>query len=355
MAGMMILLILLGVCPFCVGTLFTRKAQKEWADSFTYNYMLGLMLLLAITELLSVPLTLTKASFSLYNIIYNALQLLLMGLALLLARKRILAIVKNTVFRIKTCDRRWGWIILGILLPVLILEFFTTYGYGDDKVYLAMVNDIVTSDRLYLTNIETGGTNGWVIAKYALSSYWVWIAYLVKMTGIHVLILCKSVLPWIFVPLGYAMQGLLGAYFFHKDERKIRIFLFFVILFTIFGGFSIYTVTYRFYTWVWQSKAFLAIIMLPFLFFYCNAVFEKKPTFREYLLLAVMNVAVCSTTLTGTGLSVAMVCVLAVIYAVVHRQVRIFFYTLLTCTPAFFLMVFYLKYTDILAKIHFYG
>ena len=354
-AGILMLLFLLGVCPVCVGALLTKRTVNEWSNNFIYVYMLGLMLLVAITELISVPLTLIKASFSMYTVIYNGILLILMLLAVLFARKRIAQVIVSTIRCVKNCDRRWGWIALGVLLPVVILQFFTTYVYGDDKVYLAMVNDIVTSNRLYLTNIETGGTDGWVIAKYALSSYWVWIAYLVKMSGIHVLILCKTILPFVYVPLGYALQGLLAAYYLRKDERKMWIFMFLVIVFTLFGGFSTYPVTYRFYTWVWQSKAFLAIIVLPFFFFYCNYIFEKGPSFKEYAYLLVMNVAVCSTTLTGTGLQVAMACVLATVYAVIYRKMRMIFYTILTCIPAFFLMVFYLKYADILAKINFYG
>lgn len=353
--GMLCVLVLLGVCPFVIGVLLSKKASHDLSYNFIYVYMLGLMLLVAISEVIGVPLTLMKASFSTYVLIYSGVLILLMLLAVLTARQRMAQILKKTIQSVKNADRRWRWILLGVFLPILLVEFRTTYVYGDDKVYLAMVNDIVTSNRLYLTNIETGGTDGWVIAKYALSSYWLWIAYLVKISKVHVLILCKTILPFVFVPLGYALQGLLASYLFKGEQRKIWIFMFLVLIFTFFGGFSTYPVTYRFYTWVWQSKAFLAIIAVPFMFLYCSYIYEKGPAFRDYVFLAIMNIAMSSTTLTGTGLAVAMSCVLSMLYAVLYKRLRIVFYTILTCIPSFFIMVFYLKYAAILEKINFYG
>ena len=85
-AGILMLLFLLGVCPVCVGALLTKRTVNEWSNNFIYVYMLGLMLLVAITELISVPLTLIKTSFSLYTAIYNGILLILMLLAVLFAR-----------------------------------------------------------------------------------------------------------------------------------------------------------------------------------------------------------------------------------------------------------------------------
>jgi hypothetical protein len=153
--------------------------------------------------------------------------------------------------------------------------------------------------------------------------------------------------------MAYAVQGLLGSFLFRNQERKMIVYMLFVVLVSIFGGFSNYTVTYRLYTWVWQSKAFLAIIVLPFLFYYCNCIFEYEISWRENVLLLTLILATCSTTLTGTGLAVGMVLVLALIYAVKNKNIKNMIFPVLACFPAYVLMAIYLRYDQFLGWIHF--
>jgi hypothetical protein len=286
--------------------------------------------------------------------LYSVLLVLLFLAGSAVGGRQIVSLVKQSNQRFRESGRFRVWILIAVFLPVVVLLFFTPHIYGDDKTYITMVNDILSTNRLYLTNVNTGGEDGWLLAKYALSSYWTWVAYIAKITGIHPLILCKTVLGLIFVPTSYAIQGLFADFLFYGDRRKTNIFLLLVVLVSLFGGFSGYTVTFRLYTWVWQSKAFLAIIVLPFLLYYCNLIYSAKPGFREYLLLFIMNIATCSTTLTGTGLAVAMVCVTAAMYSVIRKQIGILGKTLLSCVPALVLMLIYIRFDYILEKINFY-
>lgn len=353
--GCIMLLLILGIFPVMIGALFTASSKKEESYHVIYVYMVGTLVMLALSEVLSVPMTLLKMSFQMFVVVYSFGIFAMLILAIFVARKRCISIFHNMIDGITHFQLKWVPVLIGIFGPIIVLAFFTTYIYGDDRVYLAMVNDIVSSNRLYLTNINTGDSDGWVIAKYALSSYWTWIAYIVKMTGIHTLILCKTIWAFIFVPLAYAIQYMLAKYLFFHDERKVYVFMLILILVCIFGGFSTYTVTYRLYTWIWQSKAFLAVIVLPFLFYYCNTIFEAIPKGTDYLVLFIMILGTCSTTLTGTGLAVGMVCLLALYYSIVYRKVGIFLKSFLMCTPAYFLMLFYLKYDAILYRMNFYG
>lgn len=353
--GMAMLLLLLIICPVMIGALILLPSKKEETDNFIFSYMIGLLSMLALSEVLSVPLTLLKQSFMHFVIAYSCGLLIMVLASLTFARKKCIRIVKGIWDQLKNFQVKWIPVLLGIFVPIIILAFYTPYIYGDDKVYLSMVNDMVVSDRLYLTNINTGDSDGWVIAKYALSSYWTWIAYIVKISGIHTLILCKTILAFVYVPISYAIQELFARYLFHGDTRKVYVYMLILILVTLFGGFSNYPVTYRLYVWVWQSKALLAIMVLPFLFYYCNVIFEKVPCFWEYFILFIMILGTCSTTLTGTGLAVGMVCILAAYYMVVHRKIGIFVKSFLMCIPAYFLMFFYLLYDEILAWTNFYG
>ena len=351
--GIGILAVVLGIFPIVTGTLITKHINRENAGTVTFSYFMGLTVQIAVMQLLSVPMTLKKMSFSLLYKSYSIILILLVISAILLRRKYIAKMLQAAVLRIRYADRKW-WIVIGmIFLPMVILAFLTPHIYGDDTTYITMVNDIVSSDTLYLVDVNTGESVAWILPKYSLSSYWTWIAYLAKVSGIHPLILCKTILIFIFIPMSYAVYGLLAGYLFYNSERRMLLFMGLLNVVQLFGGFSGYTTSFRLYTWVWQSKAFLAIIVLPLLFYYCNAVFEKKTRLYEFFVLLLLIIATSSTTLTGTGLAVGMVMVLAFIYAVKNREFLKIVWAGIACSPALVYMLLYLKYDQFLRFINF--
>lgn len=354
--GIIIILIMFSVIPILLGVLFASPIKRTESNGFVFVYMLGLMVWVAISELLGVPFTSLGMSFSSFVYTYTFIVGILLVISVLFCRKKIVLLCSNTIEIIKRADKKWWIILLIVLAPVIWLSFQTTNIYGDDKTYIAMVNDILYSDTLYLVDAETGKYMPYVSPKYCLASYWTWIAYIAKMSGIHPLILCKTVLMFIFVPMSYAVQGLFASYLYRRNQRSMYIYMLFVVLVSIFGGFSNYTVTYRLYTWSWQSKAFLAMIVLPFVLYYLNSVFEEqKRYFWDYFLLFIIIIATCSTTLTGTGLVVATAYIVAAIYSFIHRKIGILIATGFVCFPTYILMLIYIKYYDFVFGLHLWG
>ncbi len=343
-AGIPVLLLALGIVPVLTGAAFSFKLKTEYRKGLTFNYTVGILVMLAVMQLYSVPFTLLQCSFTSLVILYSGTLALFCVFSLLRRRRYLAKLFQNAGSLIKRADKKWFLLVALIYLPVIALSFFTPYIYGDDKTYLTMVNDIAASDTLYMIDTATGEPITWVSAKYALSSYWTFLAWLVKITGIHTLILCKTILAFFIAPISYAVQGLLFSFLFRSNERKMLAAMFFLNLLQLFGCFSIYSVSYRLYTWIWQSKAFLAIIVIPFLFYYCNLIFEKKCAPREYLCLSVFITAACSTTLTGAGLAVLMVMLLSVIYAFLCKRPLIVIGAGLAGIPAAVYMLLYLRY-----------
>lgn len=351
--GIIILLLVLGIFPILLGTLLSVHIRRDNSNTITFSYFMGLTEMIAFMQLISVPMTLGKVSFSVLYRSYTFVMLCMLILAVVLRRKYIWKMVQRAAGRIRVADSKWWIVIVFIFIPIIILAFYTPHIYGDDTTYITMVNDILSSDTLYLIDTHTGEPVSWILSKYSLSSYWTWIAYLAEISGLHPLILCKTVLLFFFIPMSYAVYGLLAAHLFCNSERRMLIFMGLLNLVQLFGGFSGYTTSFRLLTWVWQSKAFLAIIVLPFLFYYCNLVFEKKTTLYEFFVLCLLIVATSSTTLTGTGLAVAMVILLALIYAVKEHQLIKIAGAGIACSPALIYMLIYLKYDDFLRLIHF--
>jgi hypothetical protein len=345
--------IVLILVPMLIGELCMDLCQLNDLNRISCKYIAGLIVSVAISEAVVVPLTLAKVSFSMFVWIYSGILAGISLLAVVVCRKNI----RRTLVSMKPKKLSWKWtmIVLLVMVPVVIIAFLAPYTYGDDRTYLTMVNDMLTTNRLYLTDISTGQEAEWIHPKYALSAYWAWIAYLAKVTNIHPLILCKTVLPVLFVPVAYLVQMIFGDYLLKGNKEKLWIYMLLLILATFFGGFSIYTITYRIYVWPWQSKAFLAMIILPFLFYFCNLIFEQNENRCCFIVLFFIILSSCASTLTGTGISAAMVCILAAMYAFAMKKASILFKALIACAPAYALILLTLLYNHLLEWVHFYG
>lgn len=342
--GILTLTLLLGLIPIVLGALLTVKMNIENSCLISFNYLAGMMTMLTIMQLYSVPMTLLQYTFDELVRAYSVTLVLLCLYVIIRHRRYLTEIWKSFVKRVQKADRRWFFIVLLIFVPAIVLAFYTPYIYGDDKTYLTMVNDIVESNTLYLIDTATGEAVTWVSAKYALSSYWTFLAYLVKVSGVHTLILCKTILIFVFTGVSYMMQGLVGSFLCKNSERKLLYYMFFLSIVQFFGCFSWYSTSFRLYTWIWQSKAFLAIIVIPFLFYACNIIFDKKMEIRNYALLLIGIITACSATLTGAGLALGMVLLLALMYTIRRKDWKILFGAGVTCVPAAIYMLLYLRY-----------
>lgn len=138
--------------------------------------------------------------------------------------------------------------------------------------------------------------------------WWLWIASLSWLTGLHPMIIGKSLMPWIVVPLSYFSYGIFAKKMFNNEKKSILLFLFFIFILHLFsfqseamGGICLLAVPYG-------GKVAYVHIFLPYLF-YRALTFEKTRESGKWILLPVVAGACISTgilgltgvTLTGTG------------------------------------------------------
>ena len=69
--GFVVLLILLGIIPLLIGILCSVPIKRSISQNIIFVYLLGIMVLVAICEALSVPMTLMKRSFTDFLYAYN--------------------------------------------------------------------------------------------------------------------------------------------------------------------------------------------------------------------------------------------------------------------------------------------
>lgn len=308
--GLLILLVFLLAVPGVIGMAAEKILINRRRFSMAESYLWGNIILWALFQILCVPMAMLGMSFSIFSVIFLIIIIALTMLALIkYGQYMILKVVE-----LKEKIRKFGWqeilLITIIAVQILILVFGVTYeSSADDASYIALSLDTLSTDRIAQLNPYTG-LEGAISLKRILTSWNFYISFLGKISGIHVAAIAHTILPILLVPMAYMAYLLIGRAIFGKNrKRTVQFLLWLSILFT-FGAYSIYTVTYRLTIVVWQGKAVMVTIILPFLF--CFLIKMKEIKLKKTVCLFLIMVSACAMSLMGVGLSVFMVIVSAV-------------------------------------------
>lgn len=123
--------------------------------------------------------------------------------------------------------------IIFILFQAIRLVFLEPYEYLDEKTYISLINDILSTDVLYGTYSDTGALYdgiGNAIPKYLLAPWYPFLAYLCHIGGVHPLILGKTILPVVMLLLSYASLYFFGRTIIGDDEKSGKLYVYMLIV-----------------------------------------------------------------------------------------------------------------------------
>lgn len=261
--GIAIIIIMLLCCMF-VGKLWKRQGNLLEAS------LLGFATLLAIFQLICMPLGLAGQPF---HVVCNLFLGILIGLV---ALSLVLSIVQRRKYTLFAYPKKFHLLLLFALI-LIIWQIVRQVAmepqvYGDDTVYIGLVNDIRTSDVIQGRIPKSGAdlaladTN----LKYIFSCYYQFLAFWCRLFDFHPLLLMKTFLPILVGILSYGVFWLLAEFFFKEDMAKKSFFLFFVAMLVEFGNLTNHSFSRRMLQWTWNSKTILFTILLPLLFLLAN-------------------------------------------------------------------------------------
>lgn len=241
--------------------------------------------------------------------------------------------VKNKEVRLpvnRTGTYRFFLILLAFQAAILI--FAMPALYGDDVTYITFVNDMRETRRFYpYQAYDILMEMGELSPKYEYTSYYPFAAVLCAFTGIHPLIICKSVLPVVYLVMSYGVWEDLSGYFL-KDDRRVGIFLILLSVIQFFGAYSLYTVTKRLLMYAWNGKSLMATIFLPLILLLVWKWTENDNRngigFAFFLMIgciatSAMSFGLCSIEVAIAGLSLTLV----------ERKRKYLFYTCIMLIP----------------------
>lgn len=348
-------ILFLTIVPILIGSWISSMMKKKYNTALMYHYIVGIIALLSLFQLICIPCTFLKVKFDVLTLIYSGTVL---GLTFIAAWQVIIvqkmALTKFQDYR-KNRHQLSGfeWIAVGLLLFQVATSVIKMPEYiysGDDATYIAMAGDAIGNNTIYLTDYMTGMECelAEVSPKYTLTSYNMFTAYLAKISGVHILILCKTILPICVIFIAYMVFTLLGKMLFENDGRTVGIFLSLLGTINICSGFSNYTLTFRLLVCSWQGKAILATVILPFLFYQMFQMIEGQDTFMEYFIIFMGIIAATSVTLMGVGLAPILIIVAALVLAIQQKNIKLVIKSGICCVPCAVYLAVYIFYDKIL-------
>lgn len=329
------------VLPFCVGVLPVR-IMKEEHRSFGMIWVSGWFMMFAVFQVLVVPFIVTEQSFSLavrtYSIVISAIAVV----SVVIGRRAL----KKSMDNLKDDHIENGQLPVMIMVLVLIAvqlagAFFLQYLDGDDAFYVATSLTSEYTDTMYRFT-PYYGANGELDIRHALSPVPIFMAWLARVSGIHVTILCHSYISMLFLLLMYMIYFQMAKRLFANQKKNQWLFLLVLSIWYLFGNVSIYAAESFAFTRTWQGKSMFPNLIIPYLFLWMFCMAKDEMDIGEWAMLFVTTLAATFTTSTGIFTVPILLGMEALIIAVVKKRAMVVVQTVACLVPCLFFGMLYL-------------
>lgn len=305
-----ILLLFLAVIPVMMGAgvvCFVEKQEKN----IVFIWVVGVVMFLALLQVLAVPVILLQKTNEYFaSGAFAKLSFLFAGSAALTGigsmitwwfgckKKSILRVVKSPM---KKAEKVLWIIFSAVLLLQLVMSGVLAFSDGDDAYYVAVATIAESSDSMYRVSPYTGQAID-LDGRHVLAPFPVLIAFLARISGLHVATVAHVVMPLFIIPLTYCIYGLIGERLFKGKKLYLAAFLVFVELLVLWGNHSPYTAETFLMIRSWQGKAVLANVIIPAVFLILYMIGERLAENRKVeknlwliLFMLMVSASLCST------------------------------------------------------------
>lgn len=298
------------------------------AECFT----LGTIGTWAIFQLIALPLILLKASFSLLVILVSAVYLFVILYGII--RYRYKPVRAGKRFENKYDILLFSLMIL-VFAAVLVLQNRFTSIDDDDSYFVVVAGEMLRTNTLYRYMPETGQMLGEVawLTRYAFSPWGAYQAYLSKLTLLHPTILIHLVQPFALYLMGFGVQWQLSRHFVGETTRYRSLYCILLWLAMLYLGYNGWTAEGFLMVRIWQGKAVIAGIGIPYLLTLLLEGFDRETkTMIPVLLLA--NLGLCLPSNAGIVLGAFLIAVYGIVLAVKKKNFKTAVMVWLTAIPS---------------------
>lgn len=309
--------------PTWIGYIWVEAVRiKEGWSRLVHAWVMGFTTMLAVGQLILVPLVALQKSLTLAMIFWEiAITILaLVSFFLLLQRwnsgtlfpaykKEHTSVDSRKAAVLAEVRRKRLWIaVFGVLAAVLI--FLQAYiparyehGDDDDARFISEEVSAYVHDTMFQDDPIAGDMMYWNVGevKKDLTSPWtMYVAICCKISDIPPAVMSHMYLPFFLILLCYAVYLLIGYKWMQGDWEKTLLFLIFLSVIHLWGYTSTHTLASMLLLRIWQGKAMCASFMLPLFFYLMYQIMQKEYEQKWIVFLYVASTAACL--LSGIGI-----------------------------------------------------
>lgn len=307
-------------------------------------YTVGFVGMWAILQLITVPLVMLKQSFMIVVIVESVLicAICLYGLI-----KRRFA---SPIPKLKGLGEKAAFAVMCIIVvALLVVTALMQHTDADDSRFVVNAVDIVRTNKMFLTNPATGQPIAvWEgeLIKDVTSPWAVFIAYCAKVTGIHATIMAHTFLPIVLTLMMCVVYWLLSDIFFRGDIVYRSVFTIMAIILNVYGYYSVYSAETFAITRIWQGKAVVASIGIPFIFLIGMWIYENVEQNGLYVLLFMTALAMCLMSGMGIIIGAVMSGCIGFVYGVMKKNIKAFLKIVAAALPCIIYFAIYTAEKD---------
>lgn len=326
----------LAAVPASVGLLFTGRKQLKISELFLHGYIL----LFAVMEILVLPMILLKMPLHILTSVYGILAAGFAAGGLLLWKKKNSS--KNLLGNMERPSIYFWMAVLVIVLQVLMCAAMAHMD-ADDCFYVAAATTDVHTDSIFAVDPYTGCEYRVLPRRYVLSPFPVFLAVASRLSGgMHPAVMAHMVFPVIFLPMAYMVQYCLAEKMFSGERKAKDIYLLLTACICSFSGYSVYNTGNFQMVRIWQGKAVLASVLLPYLLYLCISIFFGEKRKNSWTALFLTNISCCLLSSMGIILAPLMTGCFLAASSVMQREWKTAAKGLLCCLPSIVLGVAYI-------------
>lgn len=326
----------LAAVPASVGLLFTGRKQLKISELFLHGYIL----LFAVMEILVLPMILLKMPLHILTSVYGILAAGFAAGGLLLWKKKNSS--KNLLGNMERPSIYFWMAVLVIVLQVLMCAAMAHMD-ADDCFYVAAATTDVHTDSIFAVDPYTGCEYRVLPRRYVLSPFPVFLAVASRLSGgMHPAVMAHMVFPVIFLPMAYMVQYCLAEKMFSGERKAKDIYLLLTACICSFSGYSVYNTGNFQMVRIWQGKAVLASVLLPYLLYLCISIFFGEKRKNSWTALFLTNISCCLLSSMGIILAPLMTGCFLAASSVMQREWKTAAKGFLCCLPSIVLGVAYI-------------
>ena len=246
---------------------------------------------------------------------------ILLGFYILRKRRLLIGDIRSEMMHKLVGDEKIYFFIFIVLFAIQVY-YVTFFQIGpmsyDDAAYVVQSESAIEDNGMYLTNEYTGESVD-LRAKRVFNSYPIFVAYLSYMSDVPVVIMAHTILAVYFLFLAYFIYYYFSKQLFSNQVNRY-IFLVFLSLSNIYGYYSPYSFSFRLLGPIWQGKSIAMALILPFAFAYLLQLLNEEYDKRNVLLILILGLASCATTLMGAIMLVAIFVGVSCIYGILMKK-----------------------------------